>query len=653
MDSATTADGAAFACDLIRLLHREASGDELARRLAAIEAWPDDRADKAALVEAARMTMAVRERLDLREQRERGLLAVIESAQDLSSRLDLNGLLTAIVSRARHLVGSDVAWLSIHDAERGAFRVLVADGALAPTTSAMVARPEFGVAGLVMSTRLPFTTPDYLHDKRFAHDPALDDAFRDEGIAALVGVPLVREGLVIGLLFVADRYHRTHSAQSIAILRTLAVHGAVALRNAEDFERASAALEHADRARAELERHVRGIQAATDAHERLTSLLASGASLSTLCATVGELLGGAVVVLDEAGRIVGRGAAPDYADVDARGLAPHERHGPSLARALRASRTIGRSVVAFETDGETCRAMPVIGGADVLGTALLFHRAPLEEIAVRTFERASSVVGIVLLSQERIEATRRRGVATLLRSAVSLRQDEPALLVDEGARHGVDLAQPLSLLLVETDSVGAGYVANRVRRLPAFEQVLVDEIDGLLVFLSGAIRAPDVADAVATTARAEFGAVFRGVQSRPVSGLAEVPALYATLRRALPVLGRLGIAGHVVAQNELALYSALFETHDASSLDEYIGATIGALLAHDRRRAGHLADTLLAYFDATGSAKATAESLGIHVNTVRQRLATIESLIGSWSSAARALEIHVALRLWRLRPRDR
>ncbi len=654
MKSTTTDPGAAaVACDVIRLLHRDAGSAELARRLADVEALPEGRSDKPALVEAVRMAMAVRERLELQQQRERGLLAVIESAQDLSSRLDLNELLTAIVSRARNLLGSDVAWLSVHDASRGGFHVLVTDGALARSTSTMVARRDYGVAGLVMSTRLPFTTPDYLHDKRFAHDPALDDAFRGEGIAALVGVPLIREGMVIGLLFVADRYHRTHTAQSLAILCTLATHGAVALRNARDFERANAALAKADHARAELERHVRNVQAATDAHERLTSLLAHGASLSTLCQAVAELLGGILLVLDEAGQVVSRGAIAGVADDAADACAPHGRHGADVARALRSSRQAGRSVVAWEEDDVACRAMPVIGGADVLGSVVLIHRGPLEEIAIRTFERSSSIVGIVLLSQERIEASKSRSVATLLRSLVSLRQDEPALLADGAARHGIDLAAPLSLTLIETEGPSASHAAGRLRSRPALANALIDEIDGRIVILCAATRAPDVRRALGTDARGDLGAVHRGVQSRPVSGPVAIPALYATLKRALAVLGRLGVAGHVVGQNELALYSALFETHDDGSLGEYIAATVGPLLAHDhaheRHRGSGLAGTLLAYFDANGNAKATAQRLDLHVNTVRQRLATIESLVGHWGNAARALELHVALRLWKLR----
>ena len=61
-----------------------------------------------------------------------------------------------------------------------------------------------------------------------------------------------------------------------------------------------------------------------------------------------------------------------------------------------------------------------------------------------------------------------------------------------------------------------------------------------------------------------------------------------------------------------------------------------------------LATTLLSWFDCNQNARTTAQRMGIHVNTVRQRLATIEDLLGHWGHASRALEIHVALRLWSL-----
>jgi GAF domain-containing protein len=630
------------AVELIRLLHRGAPAEEFAQWRA------DAEADGSPLLEAVHMAMAVRNRIELLEQRERGLLAVNESAQSLASRLELNGLLGAIVARARNLLGSDVAWLSTYDPDSGEFHVVVADGALSQRVSQMVARRDRGVASIVMSTKLPFTTADYLHDNRFAHDGGLDDTFRDEGISALAGVPLIWEGEVVGLLFLADRYHRTHAAQSISILCTLATHGAVALKNARDFERVNAALAHADEARAELERHLRGIQAASEAHEQMTSLLAKGASLSELCQSVAQWFGGSLWVLDEAGEVVSRGAAAGQSAAGALPYAPHGEHAGEVARALRHSRQLGRSAVAFHDQGQTCRVMSVIGGGDVLGATVLFHHGEIDDVAVRTFERGSSVVGIVLLSQERVEAAKYRSVSSLLRSLIALRQDAPAVLADNAERHGLSLSQPLSLMLIQVDEPGAGYAARALRLRVPSSGVLVDDVDGLLLVLCSATQAPDLKPIVGAWIKREAGAGGRGVLSRPVSSAAEIPALHATLRRALGVLGRLGVQGHIVGQNELALYSTLFETHDQASLADYLDSTIGAVLAHDRKRSTELASTLLSYFDCNQNAKTTAQKLGIHVNTVRQRLATTEDLLGHWGQASRALEIHVALRLWQL-----
>lgn len=639
--------GERIASQLVQLLHQGAPAEDFAQRMAEVEALPAE-PGKSALVETVRMAMAVRNRLELLQQREQGMLAVIESAQDLSSQLNLTSLLHAIVSKARNLLGADLGWLSAYDEARGEFHVRAAEGALSRQVADMVARSDRGVASVVMSTRLPFTTPDYLHDRRFAHDPTLDDTFRHEGITAMAGVPLVWDGQVIGLLFVADRYHRVHSAQSMAILCTLATHAAVALRNARDFEQVRAALAQADAARDELERHLRGIQAAADAHEQMTALLARGASLATLCETVARLLGGSLLVLDEAAQVIARAPAAGTHEGAADRYAPHGEHSADVAQALRESRRSGRSVTAYADGDERCRVMPVIGGDDILGSIALFHRAELDELTVRTFERCASVIGIVLLSQERSEANKSRGMSVLLRALVSPRQDEPALMADRAARFGLDLAQPLALLLLEMDAPGAGYAARRLRALPGGVPALVDDIDGVLVLLCGASSAPDLRDAVARWAREEAAAVYRGVLSRPVGAAAELPPVYAALRRALAVLGRMGVQGHVIGQNELALYSTLFETHDRTSLQTFLDTTIGSLTTHDRRRGTELTATLLCYFDQNQNATVTAQRLGIHVNTVRQRLTTIEDLVGHWGSAVRALELHIALRLWDL-----
>ena len=636
------------ASDLIRMLHREAAAEDFSDQLARVELLPENSPAKPGLVELVRMAMALRNRLDLWQQRESGMMAVIESARDLSSRLHLKELLRAIVSRARNMLGSQVAWLSTYDTELAAFHVLAADGALVRSTGEMVASRDLGIVSIVIKTRLPFTTSDYLNDRRFAHDPALDASFRDEGIAAVVGVPLLWEDEVIGLLFVADRYHRTHTAQNISVLSTLATHAAVAIKNALAFEQAGAALASAEAARAELERHTAKVQAAAEAHEQMTSLLAQGASLGKLCESIARLMRGSVLVLDEAAQVIGRGTAPGYENSAAERYAPHGDNSGALLKALRTSREIGRSVAAYDAGGESCRVSAVIAGDDVLGSVLLLRRGELDEMTVRTFERSASMVGIVLLSRERMEATKSRDQSALLRALVSPRQDDQAILCERAGRFGLELSQPCSLMLVDMGDPQAGQEARRLKAANLLPNTVYDEMEGVLTILCATTQAEDIRRSVCGLANANLGADYRGVLSRPLAAPGEIPSAHLTLRRALPVLRRIGVRGRIVNQNELALYSTLFETHDHASLAAFLDVTIGALTAHDQKRKSELAATLLGYFDSNQNARVAAGRLGIHVNTMRQRLATIEELVGHWGNASRALELHIALRLWNL-----
>ncbi|HEU5293911.1 MAG TPA: helix-turn-helix domain-containing protein, partial [Burkholderiaceae bacterium] len=392
----------------------------------------------------------------------------------------------------------------------------------------------------------------------------------------------------------------------------------------------------------------RSVQAAIDAHEQITSLLARGASLATLCQSVAQLLGGSVLVLDEAGLVVSGGVAKGYIGAAAQSYAPHGTHAAELSRAMHNSRATGRSAVAYQVDGESCRVLPVIGGHDILGSALLFHRGELEEVTVRTFERSANVIGIVLLSQQRLEASRNRSASALLRSLISARQDDAAMLANRAEQHGLDLTRPLSLMLVAVENPGADYAARHFGSLKPLTHALVDDIDGMLVVLCSATAAAAVRQTISNWMHQDLRAIYRGALSRPVARPSDLPSAFATLRRALAVLGRIGVQAQIVGQDELAIYSTLFETHDQASLANFLDVTIGPLISHDSQRGSELAATLLAYFDCNQNAKITAQRLKIHVNTVRQRLSTIEDLLGHWGQAARALELHIAVRLWSL-----
>lgn len=650
----------AILSDLIRFLHQGASADEFFAQLARAESLAEPAHDKSSLVECIRMAMAIRNRLELQQQREHGLLAVIESAQDLSSHLDLLELLRAIVSKARNLLGSHVAWISVYNPDVDRFQVQITDGAIFEGTDKMTAGRHFGVVSIILATRLPFSTTDYLTDDRFPHDPEIDSIFRSEGIAGVVGLPLLSKNEVIGLLFVADRYSRSHTALEVSILCTLATHAAVAINTAKAFDLANKALKKSDVARAALELHGRKVQLAAEAHEQLTSLLAQGATLTTLCHKMAQLLDARIVVVDEGLQIICQGAVDgDEREVISKWEAHGER-SKAIETAMRESRRTGQAVIAYNDGSMLCRVASVIGGDDVLGAVLLFRSEDLDDLSVRTLERSASLVGIVLLSQERLDIHKSRDVAALLRGLLLPQQYEWASTLERAGQFELNLAQALSLLLVETTDLKATYIAKRLRTATSLAGVVLDEIDGMVAIVCGTHRAQDIVQTCSRLLAGEFHTHYWGVLSKPAAHPGELPTLYTTLRRALFVSRRLAVRG-ILGQGELALYSVLFETQDEASLDVFLETTIGTLLSHDRKKSSELTSTLLCYFDANRNARLVAKRMAIHVNTVRQRLTTIEEMLGHLGNPTRALEIHMALRLWALskrrdllpkRPRD-
>ena len=140
-----------------------------------------------------------------------------------------------------------------------------------------------------------------------------------------------------------------------------------------------------------------------------------------------------------------------------------------------------------------------------------------------------------------------------------------------------------------------------------------------------------------------------GVVSASLHRLDALPNGFRSLKRGIDILKALGRSREMVAEAGLSMYSLLFEQRQVADVSGFIDATVGRLVAHDLRRNTGLADTLLAYLEHAQNARSTADHLQIHVNTLRQRLEVVDDLLKGWRDDGRFLELHVALRLHRLR----
>ncbi len=626
---------------LLALLSCDAALEEYAELIARAqrEVMPDGERER--IRAQVGQALAIRERLELHQQRERGLLAVIESAQDLTALRDVDRVLAAIVHRARALVASDVGYLSIFDATAGDFYVRATDGAFSEQFKRIRVPGDIGICGHVARTRAPYSSSNYVEDGRFSHTYGIDSGVIDESIRSILGVPLLIGERVLGVLFVGDRYTRPYSPWEVSILTTLASHASVVIENARLFAEHQEALAHTSAANDRLQRQAEDTQFAADAHEKLTALVARGGSLQDIAAMVSQLLGGEVIVLDE-----GEQPVSWSGEARARDATGHAWQD-SIHQALFDSRVQGRSVVAFANEQGLCRVSAITSGSGLLGGLAITTPAALTHLETRSFERAALVTGMLLLSQERARYTSGRDSSALLRVVLDGRQEMDAAMLDRFSRQGVDMRRPVSLVCCVPTHGDAQYLVKRLRTAFAAEGTLFDEYEGRVVLLGTGSDAEQLGAKVHECITGRLGLSATCVSAAPAQAAA-LPQVMASVVRCLTLLNNLGRLGTHAQEAQLALYARLFERQSAQDIAAFVEATLGKLRASDRKRRGELCATLLTYLDVGRNARLTAATLDIHVNTLRQRLEAIDILLGDWQSTGRGLDIHMALRLDRL-----
>jgi len=194
----------------------------------------------------------------------------------------------------------------------------------------------------------------------------------------------------------------------------------------------------------------------------------------------------------------------------------------------------------------------------------------------------------------------------------------------------------------------AQYVLKRLQTAIKRDATLFDFYDGHIIGVSAGTSTASLAHEMLACVALKPGLAVTCVDADPAP-LKHLPHVLASLQRCLALLAALGRDGTAAHEAELALYARLFDGRNDDDIAAFIRATLGALAAGEPSRASDLCHTLLTYLDAGRNASVTARALDIHVNTLRQRLDAIASELPDWHSNGRALDIHMALRLQRLR----
>ncbi|WP_420123116.1 helix-turn-helix domain-containing protein [Nakamurella sp.] len=486
---------------------------------------------------------------------------------------------------------------------------------------------------------------------------------RDQGYRAMVSVPLVADGTVLGTL---NGYHarvHTFAGDEVERLTMLAGHAAIALSTARLVDRL--------RDQADL------LARSERIHRQLLDVALGGGGLGGIADSLAELIGRPVLIEDGAGRV----AAASGSEV--------ELPGPELRRSVpvgdgagrpgdgpvRSGWSDGDEWPGGDHGGEGAGEVVPDGGAGRPGAAgfrvwsvpvagevaarIWVPGGELTPLDRRAVEHATLVVSLEL-------ARLRTGVEVELRVRGELLTDvlggaavDSIAIRDRARRLGHDLSGPAVVIVGRAEPVDPGRrpVVDQ-RTLAAVADLaagyrprpLVGAQRGLVVVLwpagptvprvptvpvAAGAGSPGGPEPAAVVAAAEQ--VRRAMRSVPGVAAATVavagpvaghPQAFRTARGAWELAVAGGRHDTTVTLHGLGVAGLLLQLDDTAQLLEFADRTLHAVRAHDAARGTRLLATLRYYLTHGQSRTGTAAALHLHPNTVTQRLARIQALTG-------------------------
>ncbi|MDN6677212.1 helix-turn-helix domain-containing protein [Corynebacterium variabile] len=532
----------------------------------------------------------------------------LQSATQLTELRDTESTLQVVVRHTRGLMDADMAYVSFTDFDSNETVIRKTDGVRTGEYASIRQPLGTGVLGRVAIGHASYWTSDYRTDEKLHHMGPIDEIVEGEGVRALLGAPLSVAGRVIGALLIAFRSPREFSDTEVDRLESLADQAAVAIDNAQRHEQLMALVESdVDHRGERSDTDIAELSRSLDLDRRLVEAVTSELPSSSLLAIGAQALGCDLWLTDLTGT---------------------RRLASSTDRTL-PDRTDGTFVT-------------VTAAGQQFGH-LLTDRS-LNEAEQAVLERVSLHVALWMMLTRAREAVELRDGTEAVSALIDGTLDAAGArsVLEEWWLHQVER---WCVLVLETpDPV----VDRVVRALSASSPspVIVAPHEGHICVITGDARWVDALPSLF----APRGWTLRGGMTR-VDAPTDLPDAHRTAELALSAqvtLGRTGLSDGT----GLGVVAAVLHLGASGGLPTSLIADLTPLTSYDSSHHSDLLRTADVYFSADGNVARTATVLGVHRNTVRQRLDRIGELMGEdWNRMPRKLDLQLALRVHAVAPR--
>ncbi len=444
------------------------------------------------------------------------------------------------------------------------------------------------------------------------------------------------------------------SEEELAFLSTIVELGAMAVDNAHRL--------HTGRLLAER------LQTALSTHTRLMNQVLADGSLVAATATLSELLPHPIVAVDFCANLVvgGRSALPDRFDDEGWRSALVGSIGAEVMRTARAAIDAHHSAecaIGLDKGARVCtsvRIEPLCVDGRAVGALLVFPTTSsggeLDQLLLEGAKFALSVQMMRSLIRFENES---RTLADLFAELLERRWPAPEDLVARACRLGVTLSRPARLITVSAptgSSSPRGLAVEMQRAVARCVQRL--RPDGSVVLLDDTVvcHVPnhqtanrERTDQLIRSLVAETTPILNGqaivVESEICQTLEDYATAWEQCRRITAVARRFERRGLLTAR-EFGPYPLLLGAAEATEVRLFVKHTIGMVVRHDTEHGTPYLQTLASYLQSGCRHQVCADAIGLHVTTLRYRLARIQQLFDiQLDTAEQRFALQLALHL--------
>ena len=193
-------------------------------------------------IENTRLLTELRQRTDELARSVGELRALGEVSQAVNSTLELEAVLSTIVSKAVQLSGTEAGAIYVFDSLKSEFHLRATYGMDQALIDALTQR-HIGLDDPNVTLALAQHEPVQIADLKEQAPSAVNEIILRAGYCALLVAPLLRGEEIVGMLVVRRRTPGAFPLNTVDLLKTFAAQSAVAIENARLFQSVEASLE--------------------------------------------------------------------------------------------------------------------------------------------------------------------------------------------------------------------------------------------------------------------------------------------------------------------------------------------------------------------------------------------------------------------------